>query len=534
MGRTDLLVMRTAIAAALALGFMAAPQAQPAPAPGSGQSGASVPGGSGITPIGVGSNPTGRRYEINPGIRASVLASDNLDLQPRGAEQSGTLFELAPYIRATLNSPRAVADATYTLRGQVFEGGIDPRNEVRHDLRAWGDMKLSDDAFRLFARANVFDVNISPFGAASFDPGVQRTNRTQYKEFELSPYLFGRLEGDGGYTARYRLRYTDPGGSFSSNTVNAVSGSVRTDLSERRVAGSLRADLYDVDYENGLAYRGADLDLLGWYRVDRTLRVGAGAGYSRNDILLNNKGENDGWGPSVAFEWTPDQRTSVRGRWSDRYYGNNAQVRANHRSANWVLGLDYFTGVNDGNLSGLQGYDTASLFAGQSQAGTPGAIGANPVTQGLADRNLLSGPGTTFGTGVASSPLVYSDRLVASVGWLTTRNFLVASVFVNNRRTAVPFATGVREDTDQIGGRLDFTHNLNQRNLLRAFVGQTVSDSNLSDSQATLSTVGAFWDYRLSARSTTSLGGRVQRQRGTGITVEYDEAAVIASIDYRF
>jgi len=538
MARSEAPGTRILPAAALALGFMTALQGQPASGAaaiaGGGQPGPALPGGTGITPIGVGTDTAGRRSTITPGIRASIVASDNPDLQPRGAERSGTRYELAPYVRATLDSPRALADAVYTLRGQIRDGGTNPSDEVRHDLRAWADLRLSAEALRLSARANVFDVNVSPFGAASFDPGAQGDNRTQYREFELSPYLSGRFGGDGGYTARYRIRDAEPGSGLPGNVVNAVSGSTRSDLSARRLAGSLQADVYDVDYDNGLAYRGADVDLLGWYRVDTGLRVGAGAGYSRNDILFNDRGENDGWGASLAFEWVPDRRTSVRGRWSDRYYGSSAQLRASHRSASGVFGLDYFTGVRDGNQSGLYGYDTNRLFTGRSQTGVPVPTGTDPVTESLVDRELLPGTGTSFGSGVAASPLVYTDTLVASAGWLSGRNALVASAFVNNRRTAAAFATGVREDTEQIGGRLDFTRRLGPRSALRAFAGQTVSESDLSDSRATLSVLGAFWDYRLSARVTTTLGARLQRQRGTGITVEYDEAAASASLDYRF
>jgi hypothetical protein len=62
----------------------------------------------------------------------------------------------------------------------------------------------------------------------------------------------------------------------------------------------------------------------------------------------------------------------------------------------------------------------------------------------------------------------------------------------------------------------------------------TVSDSVTLDSQATLSSLLLRWDYRLSPRSLATLGARVQRQRGNGVTVEYDEAAALASLDFRF
>jgi uncharacterized protein (PEP-CTERM system associated) len=498
------------------------------------QMGGAAPGAAGTTPSAIGTNPEGRAYTVTPGIRASVVASDNIDLLPDPAKTTGTLFELMPYVQASLNSPRAVGYAFYGLRGQIRDGGINPTDEIRHDLRAWGDFKLTEESLRVFARASVFDINASPFGVSSFDPGAQRTNRTQYQDFELSPYLFGRFDGDGTWTARYRLRYIDPGSNSQSNTSQSLSGNVRSDLTRRQIGWSAFADVYTVAYQDGLSYNGADVDLLGWYRVGPTLRLGAGAAYSQNEILYNNKGENSGWGPSLAIEWNPDLRTSVRARWADRYYGSTGFARASHRAANWTFGLDYFNGINDGNRSGLYGTGGSSLFNIPSAAGTPSASTSNPVAQGLIDQNLTSPAGTSYGSGIANSPIVYVDTLLASVGWLGTRNSVLASVFINNRRTAVAFAGGPVEDTDQYGASLAFTHRLDARNSLNLAARQTVSDSPLLASHATLSSLWATWDYRLTPRAFTSIGGRIQRQRGDGTTVVYDEAALLASIDYRF
>jgi uncharacterized protein (PEP-CTERM system associated) len=375
---------------------------------------------------------------------------------------------------------------------------------------------------------------VSPFGVSSFDPGAQSTNRTRYRDFELSPYLAGRFDGEGTYLARYRLRSIDQGSSFASSTSQALLGEARTDLSRRRVGVSVRADVYDVNYEGNTSYAGGDVDLLGWFRFDSALRVGLGVGYSRNDILFNDKGENEGWGPSAALEWVPDSRTAVRARWSDRYYGSTADVGASYRAVNWTFGLDYSSGINDGARSGLNSVTSSELFSQQNASGTPGSPSANPVSQGLVDQGLLSGAGRSFGTGLVSSPLVKVDSLIASIGWLGARNSALGTAFINNRRTAVAFQSGVVEDVDQFGGSLGFTHRLDGRNSVNLTGQYTVSDSVTLDSQATLSSLLLRWDYRLSPRSLATLGARVQRQRGNGVTVEYDEAAALASLDFRF
>lgn len=488
----------------------------------------------GATPIGAGTNTNARRYTLTPGIRSSVIGSNNLDLRPDGQAESGVLLEVVPNIEARLDSPRGVGEAVYGLRGQWRNGGIDSSDDVRHDLRAWTDFKLTDELLRVYASANVYDVNVSPFGVSSFDPGAQANNRTQYRDLELSPYLTGRFDGEGSYLARYRLRGIDQGNGFSSSTSQAVSGAARTDLSRRRVGMSVRADAYDVNYEGNTSYAGADVDLLGWFRFDSALRVGLGVGYSRNDILFNDKGENDGWGPSAALEWVPDNRTAVRARWSDRYYGRTADVGASYRAVNWTFGLDYSSGINDGARSGLNSVTSNELFGQPNAAGTPSSPSANPVSQGLVDQGLLSGAGNSFGTGLVNSPLVKVDALIASIGWLGGRNAAIGTAFINNRRTEVAFQSGVAEDVDQFGGSLGFTHRLDGRNSVNLLGRYTVSDSVTLASQATLTSLLLRWDYRLSPRSVATLGARVQRQRGDGVTVEYDEAAALASLDFRF
>lgn len=493
-----------------------------------------TPSASGTIPIGVGGNPDARRYTLQPGIRARIESSDNPDRVPDADAQSGTTLEVTPYVIGTLNSPRGVGTLFYGLRGFIRDGGNNPRDEIRHDLRAWGDVKLAEDHFRLLARANVFDVTSSPFGSSSFDAATQTSNRTQYRDFEVAPYAFGRFDGEGRWTARYSLRYIDPGTSFRDSTVGQFSGFAISDLVRRKVGMSLSAIAYNVGYEGGVDYDGGSVDLLGWYRVDPRLRVGAGVGYSWNSILFDGDGNNSGFGSTVAAEWTPDARTRVLGRWSERYFGNVADLRASHRAERWTFGLLGFKGLQDGNRSGLYGVNTASLYTASGPDDAPTGSASNPVTQTLAAQELLGPTVASYGSGVINSPLVYVDSLVASIGWTGTRNSSVATVFVNNRRTAVPFTGVIARDVDQWGGTLAWRHRLTARNGVTATGRFTHSEDNLTGQQADLTGLWLTVDHRLTMRSVAALGGRVQRQRGSGATIEFDEAAVFATVDYRF
>jgi hypothetical protein len=69
---------------------------------------------------------------------------------------------------------------------------------------------------------------------------------------------------------------------------------------------------------------------------------------------------------------------------------------------------------------------------------------------------------------------------------------------------------------------------------LNAGYRQTDSNSISVNSFARLNQLLASWDYRFTPRAVWSIGARLQHQRGTGTTVQYDEAAVFTYVDFRF
>lgn len=528
----------------------------PPPLPGT----VGVPAGGGA-PIGTGAPEREQRDGIFYGIRSSVLVSNNLNYLPEGQNNRGNfLFELAPYVQARFDNHRGIGYASYTMRGQYSETSAD----LRHDLRAWGNIKLTDEMFRLAFQASIFDVNTTPFGVTSNDPGAQSTNTTQYKNFELSPYASGRFDGGGNWTARYRLRYNDPGngntpGAVPSNVFHSLSGGLRTDLSRRRVGFSLNGNLYQTEYSSGYNYSGSDADALAWWSLPQwNLRLAAGVGYAQNSRLKNDNGENSGIGPSAAFDWAPNSRSFIRGRWSQRFYGPAIDFSANHRASQWTFTVAYNKGIADGNISNGYGSGQGDVFS--RNAGNPFAPGGfgnstssmatNPVAQGLADRNLLWGGGglaslgsatsllgsnLLMGTGLSTSAIVYYESLTATAGFVGSRSGVLASVFINNRRTALPFTSGYYEDLDQYGAALGATYRLDQVNSINAMLRHTVSDSTSPQvSHANLTSLITTYDWRITPRSTLTVGGRLQHQDGSGTTVSYNEAAAFVAIDYRF
>jgi uncharacterized protein (PEP-CTERM system associated) len=470
------------------------------------------------------------------------------------------LLELAPYVQARMNNARGTAFASYTLRMQSRENQFNLNNT----LLAFGDFKVTDEMFRVSASASVFDTNVTPFGTSSYDPGTQRTNSTQYRNFEISPYLVGKFDGNGTWNARYRLRYTDTGTldpfgfAYPSSTSQTASAYARTDLTRRALGASVNGVAYETDYSNGINYTGAEADVLAWWSINRwNLRLAAGMGYAQNERLKNSDGETSGYGPSAAVEWAPDTRTFIRGRWAQRYYGDSADLSATHRAANWTFGLTYGKGITDGvrssfgsgNTGGLSSPGTGLFNSGTDLFGRSTTSANNPVAEGLASRNLLFGGATTntaspsnlsFGSnafgglGLINAAIVFYDTATATVGFVGARSAALASIFYNNRKTALTFSSGIYDDLDQRGATLGASWRLDPVRSVSAALRYTHSSSVARASTSDLTSLIASWDWRITPRSTLSVGGRLQRQTGTGTTVGYDEAAVFVSANHRF
>jgi len=519
----------------------------------------------GLAPIGVGNlNATVQPNTIYLGMRTSLLYSDNLNLQASGQQVRGMMLQVSPYLNANYSSQKLVAQAFYNLNfvARSNDGGTNNKNNTYQNLGASANWKVNEDHFHVLAAANLFTTNTNPFLASSYTPGAQTYNVSQYSDLTLAPTLFGRIDGDGRWNTRYIARYVEPGSNVSSSVSQTLTGDVRSDFSRRSVGLSAKAAYYNIDYDNGFGYHGGDADFLAWLIPNRSFRVGAGAGYAQSDVLYNNQGQNSGWGPVASIEWVPDDRTSFRAFWANRYFGNTGNAQARHVASNWTFGLNYYNGVSNGNnpyagggyggYGGYGAYGASSAGMMGSQTGatgtTPGgSLFTNPVAQGLADRNLLFGNTTNnsvtsglfgtnpgYGANYLNSPVLYVDNLTASIGYVGTRVGILATAFMNKQSTAVPFIGGSVNDLDQYGGSVGVSYQLDAVSSLNAGYRQTDSNSNSAKSFARLNQLLASWDYRFTPRAVWSVGARLQHQSGTGTTVQYDEAAVFTYIDFRF
>jgi len=469
----------------------------------------------GDAPLAVGAS------QLTSGVRGNLLFSNNLDLRPDGVPTGHWLLEATPYVNYRSLTTRGPVNFSGALRAQFRDGDYDAFR-VLGLFSGSTDLRLVDDWLNFSARGAVQTVNLDPFRASSADPGTQSSNTGSLKDFEISPYLRGKFDGDGRWNAAYRLRSIDLGNATSlfslyagSNIQQSLEAGLRTDLTRRRLGISVDGRTLRADYRNGLDYESAEADVLAWYRLSSTLRLAAGWGWAYNNRLLNRAGEDQGTGAVASLEWNPTPRSLIKAKWADRYYGNQVTATADHRYGLWNFGLAYGRGVQDGNLSNLYGLlqqqlaaaPSATAGAGGASSGVVAGLESSPAAVAAATLN----PALQF-SGLLPSPLVYFEQASASARIQGARTAIQGAVFLNDRRSAVNLVGLGPTDLNQRGFSMAGSYRIDGAQSLNLGLRYTLTDSTASASEAKLRTLIGSWDLKLTPRWTGSLGARLQKQ----------------------
>lgn len=482
-----------------------------------------------IAPSRPAEEPVRRAYTIQPGIAARYTWSDNIDLRARGAERSGSITELSPFVRADLATARGYGSLNYMLRGLQYNGSEIHDRAVRHDLRAIGDIDLAGDALRVAALAQRFDLSRSPFGVGSFDAGARGIDRTTYTRFDLSPYSIGRLTASTDYEVRYRFSQVDPGASYVSNRIHGVTAELGSAPGHGAFGWLSRADAFQSRYDNGFDYRNVLVEVLGTWAPSSTLRLGAGINYASNSVLVKD-GKSSGVGPTLGLQWTPTAQSLFSARWSSTYYGQVARAQASYLAGRLRFGATWERGIRDGNQASVLYYDPMRLFVGatgrwqgSSMIPVPGAL------------QVGAGAGAPLASIGAQSPIVDLDTLVGTVEFLGSRGTFLVTAYATDQRAALVVPGFPDTSPLELRGLfVRYAHRLDARNTVSADArGQTASRPG-TEGESTLTSVGLEWRTQLGRQMIGSVGLRANRQRGTGGLPEYDERGAGAGLEYRF
>ena len=528
---------RLSLAAACTLAGASAwaQQAQPQPPPESidrGMVGGTRPQST-DTPLPAAEIIPRRTASLDFGVAMEALFSDNFVLGGEGREASGRSLELAPYLEGFLRTAKSQGVMSLRLRGLWYDTQGSDDTNLSPEVKATGDFSISGDSLRLAGSSHVFRNVPSPFGATPIDPAGRAAETNLYREYTISPYSLGSV-GGADYEMRYRASSVDTGGITPGSVSNQVAGGL---ASSRHAAGTLgwsaNADVERVDFDDDTDLNRSYAEVLAYYRVLSTLRLGAGVHHAKVDVLRNADGDDSGYGPTAFLSWRPTTRTALTAKWSDTYYGNETTLNFTHRRARMLFGVAYMRSLQTGSEASLLYLDPVRIFQLSDASANEGAM----LVQSLAERRVTSGAGRDLAFGQTGSRLVFSENLVASVAMSGARNSLVLSLFQNDQQPIQSeLSTAGEFDLLQRGITLDTDHRLTQSSSLFLSTQYIRSESDQTGQDARLASLALGWRMNVTRHAAFTVTARTSRQTSEGITPsnEYRENAATVTVDYRF
>ena len=473
-------------------------------------------------------------YNLGFGLTIQGIASDNFNLAPSDSKVSGRAMELSPFVDGYLRTAQSRGDMSLRLRGLWYSSGGSSDSQSSPDVRANGDLSISGDELRFAGSAYVFRNSPSPFSASSIDPATRSADTELYKAYAVSPYSLGRI-GDSDYELRYRGQIIDPGGSELKSTSHQVSGGLTSRQGGASAWGwSAQASAARVTFEDDSDLTRDSGEVLAYYGVTPSLRLGAGVNYSRLDVFRNEDGENSGFGPTGFVSWRPGPRTLLTGKYADTYYGSESSLRMVHRLPGWLFGAQYFKGLQTGTESGLLYFDPNAVFSLPEAAFDDSGRAS---VRGLADRRMFSRAGQPLSFGTTGSALVFDESLIASVGFVRPRNSILLSVFANNQQPArSTLLSAMASELKQRGASVSLNHRLAPDSSVFLISQYAISESANTNQEAHLTTFTGGWQFNLARRTLLTTSARYSRQTSAGgaPSAQYAERAVIVAVEHRF
>ncbi len=487
-----------------------------------------------------------RTMSFEPGVKGSLLYSDNILLGAPGAEQNGFIAEVSPYFRGSIKTQRLAGEVDVSLRS--FVRTESDNSWLKANLNAHGTMALVGNWLWLDARASVADVSALPFGTMSFDPGVYGQNTTQLRTLQLAPYAVGRFGSFADYRAQYSAATSNL--ADTSNVVARLEqklGATITSGSQfNRWGWAWNGEHQRREYASNLVLNRDSSAFKAFYIVSPELRVGGGIYYDGIDGLKNAAGDTSGFGPGATIDWNPSRRTTLRAEVAHQYYGTTGKLSVAHRLEQFAFGLNYTKDVMTSSDASAFLFDASGLYsAGGFAAET------NPIYQALIIDSLLKGYGIPQGAGVLSDGVVQNRSLTASAAYQSLRNRVVVNAYHSIRDSKVDtsfsaLTGGIRASTtpielimvgeqQQSGVNATLEHKMDAATTISLTARQARVESPTLGTTNRLTALEAGARTKLTTRTTAGVGIRHSEQRGSGAgAVSYDENAVFGGIDLKF
>lgn len=456
--------------------------------------------------------------------------------------QGDQITEISPGVNISGQSARLKGYLNFQLQGLVYAQDSD-RQDVRRNLNSQFTLEAVDNWLFVDFNGVIARQSISAFGPQADDHAGRNPNGTETSNYQISPYIRGRL----GDWADYQLRYRRGTSHSQTQQIADFDTDEWTVFLQgglgARLGWNLHASRQTTEYGSQRGHEADRLRGVLSYAIDPQFRLQAIAGSEANDYLSFNKQRQTTTG--FGLDWRPTERTSLAASQERRFFGKGHELNFSHRMR--MSAIRYTDSRDVTNLPNqLTTFSLGSLYDlldYQLQSAFP-----DPLTRAQQVMAFLRANGLNADTqvisGFLSNQITLERRQALSLIGYGVRNTLTLTVMQNERQPlgAVGGMAGLADDFNrtqdvrQRGYSLGWSHKLTALSSLNLNLGQQKSISQPTAAAVGLDTRERRGNLGFTTRlgKDTSLTILLRRVLYDNSLAPYSETALVTGLGLRF
>lgn len=396
-------------------------------------------------------------WTITPRLTVRETYTDNIRHAPRGQESSDWVTELDPGVSIDSRGARLQFHADYAFQQRLYANNSHA-NGHNHQLASSGLLDVWDRKLFLQAGAVMGQQNISPLGVRSESNINLSGNRTEVRQYNVSPYWQSRLGNSAQLHARYSWNRAESTGETRvlNSETNGININVSSPPTPRTFSWSVVYNKQEIESTSG-QFAERELESIiasGKLRIFPTLYGLVSIGRDDN-TYGSTRGSTGGDIYDVGVEWIPSSRTRVSATVGDRYFGTTYALDAQHRTrlTTWTLTYSEQIVGTPGVFSVPSTQDTAAHLDRLFLSQVPDPIARRQLVEAVILQNGL--PATlTSSVDFLTNQVTLSKRLQGGFGLRGVRSTFVLHLFRDERIRESTGATITGTDPFQISNNV--------------------------------------------------------------------------------
>ncbi len=477
------------------------------------------------------------RWQVVPRVTLSETYTDNATLAAPGSAQSDWVRVLTPGIQISGAGPRVSGRFDYSLQDLAYANQTQ-LNSRRNLLSSFATVEAVENWLFVDARASITQQNTSAFSAAAQDPAGAISNRTETTQYQVSPYLRGRVSDIAAYQVRFsRTETQTSNGAVPATQTAQWVARIRNTPSSSKLGWSLDSDAMTIRNDTMGNKQSGRIRASLIYDIYPELH--ASVMYGRENTNYASSATQVINTPGVGLEWSPGARTQFAAVRERRFFGDGQSLLFSHRTP--LLALKYtddkdVTAMSNQIAAGGQG-SVQALMSDLLTSSIP-----DPTARAQAVRSSLEQAGASSppAGGFITSRIFISHSRDASAVLMGRRNTMTIRL---NQRDNQSIGLGAVASADSFSSSADirqqtasasWTHRLSPLSSITNSVSSLhTSGSGATGLESRQNAHNAFFATRIGAKTTASVGVRRTRFSST-VSPGYRENALVGTLSMTF